>query len=215
MTRGPSSTIAGPASDIATVLRSRWASLRPWRARSRWRATFESSRCSRCATAETRKPGANSRVTAAPPTCAAASSTRTLRPARARYAAHTRPLCPPPTTMTRFGSVIAPSFRHGRVPAQVVEDFARGIRTGRRHDAAPRMRRRAAHVHAAHRSAVLRESRERAVEEQLVEGQLALEDVALGEADFRLEFLRRAHLRVQHERTEVRAVARNLVEHGF
>src|SRR5215210_4919849 len=28
------------------------------------------------------------------------SSTSTLRPARARYAAHTRPLCPPPITIT-------------------------------------------------------------------------------------------------------------------
>ena len=36
--------------------------------------------------------GANSRVTAAPPTSSAASSTRTDRPARARYAAQTSPL---------------------------------------------------------------------------------------------------------------------------
>ena len=35
--------------------------------------------------------------TAAPPTCCSRSSSRTRRPARARYAAATRPLCPPPT----------------------------------------------------------------------------------------------------------------------
>ena len=38
--------------------------------------------------------------TAAPPTWSRRSSTRTRRPARARYAAATRPLCPPPTMTT-------------------------------------------------------------------------------------------------------------------
>ena len=41
-------------------------------------------RCSRWAQADTEKPGANSRVTAAPPSCSAASSTSTERPPRAR-----------------------------------------------------------------------------------------------------------------------------------
>src|SRR5579863_9255026 len=48
------------------------------------------------AATELRKPGWNSSVTAAPPTTARCSSTVTLSPAAARYAAHTRPLCPPP-----------------------------------------------------------------------------------------------------------------------
>src|SRR6185436_19474717 len=45
---------------------------------------------------ELRKPGWNSSVTAAPPSTLRRSSTRTERPAPARYAAHVRPLCPPP-----------------------------------------------------------------------------------------------------------------------
>src|SRR5678815_3742951 len=48
---------------------------------------------------EKRKPGNTSSVMAAPPTRSRRSSTTTLRPARARYAAHTRPLCPPPMMM--------------------------------------------------------------------------------------------------------------------
>src|SRR5688500_7565110 len=48
---------------------------------------------------EKRKPGNTSSVIAAPPTCSRRSSTSTLRPARARYAAQTRPLCPPPMMM--------------------------------------------------------------------------------------------------------------------
>src|SRR5579863_6059452 len=48
------------------------------------------------AATELRNPGWNSSVTAAPPTIARRSSTVTLSPAAARYAAHVRPLCPPP-----------------------------------------------------------------------------------------------------------------------
>jgi hypothetical protein len=44
-----------------------------------------------------RKPGNTSSVTAAPPRTWRRSSTTTLSPARARYAAATSPLCPPPT----------------------------------------------------------------------------------------------------------------------
>ncbi len=54
-------------------------------ARSRRRSA--GIRCKRCAPAETLKPGANSRVDAAPPTWAAASSTSTERPPRASVAA--------------------------------------------------------------------------------------------------------------------------------
>src|SRR5687767_7133668 len=48
---------------------------------------------------EKRKPGNTSSVIAAPPTCSRRSNTSTLLPARARYAAQTRPLCPPPMMM--------------------------------------------------------------------------------------------------------------------
>ena len=48
---------------------------------------------------EARTPGAISSVTQAPPTISRRSTTRTFTPARARYQAATRPLCPPPTTM--------------------------------------------------------------------------------------------------------------------
>ena len=48
------------------------------------------------------KPGKTSSVTAAPPTMWRRSSTRTLRPARARYAAAVNPLCPPPMTIASY-----------------------------------------------------------------------------------------------------------------
>src|SRR5580700_11263685 len=69
------------------------------------------------AATELRKPGWNSSVTAAPPTTARRSSTITLSPAAARYAAHTRPLCPPPMINAsqrapfRPGSATAPAAR--------------------------------------------------------------------------------------------------------
>src|SRR6478672_5672315 len=51
---------------------------------------------------ENLKPGTISSVTAAPPTRGRRSSTTTRLPARARYAAATRPLWPPPTTMASY-----------------------------------------------------------------------------------------------------------------
>src|ERR1700677_2684049 len=56
----------------------------------------------RYAAVETRYPGQTSSVTAQPPTNPRRSSTRTLRPARARYAAATSPLWPPPTTTASY-----------------------------------------------------------------------------------------------------------------
>ena len=122
-----------------------------------------------------------------------------LAPAFAKYAAHTRPLCPAPITTIRLRSVILPALRDEIWFAQVEQDLARGIRARRRHDAAARVRSGAAHVEALRRPAVLRETRERAVEQQLVHRQLALEDVALGEAHLVLELARRAHLDVADE----------------
>src|SRR5271163_4484474 len=59
--------------------------------------------------------------TAAPPTCGSRSSSSTRRPAWARYAAATRPLCPPPTmtASTSRGSATTCS-------AQVALDLAGG-----------------------------------------------------------------------------------------
>src|SRR5437660_10326646 len=51
---------------------------------------------------ENLNPGNTSSVQAAPPRMCRRSSTRTLRPAFARYAAVVRPLWPPPMTMTSY-----------------------------------------------------------------------------------------------------------------
>src|SRR5687768_13171545 len=143
----------------------------------------------------------------------AASSTTTSRPAFAKYAAHTRPLCPAPITTIRLRSVILPTLRDEIWFAQVEQDLARSIRARRRHDAATRVRSRAAHVEALRRPAVLRETGERAVEQQLVHRQLALEDVALGQTHLVLELARRAHLDVGDQLPEAGAVDRDLVAH--
>src|SRR5687768_8810389 len=168
-----------------------------------------SSRYERCAHAETRKPGASSRVTAAPPTRSAASTTIVSRPALARYAAHTRPLWPAPITIARFRSVILPALGHEIGPAQIEQNFARCIGARGRHYAAARVRAGAAHIKAADRPAILRVTGERPVEQQLIQRELALENVALGEPHFVLELTRRAHLDVPDEILEVRAVARS------
>src|SRR5882757_1860258 len=55
------------------------------------------------AATELRKPGWNSSVTAAPPTTLRRSSTVTLSPAAAKYAAQTSPLWPPPTITASRG----------------------------------------------------------------------------------------------------------------
>src|SRR5438045_2441112 len=51
---------------------------------------------------ENLKPGKISSVTAAPPSTCLRSSTTTFFPALARYAAVTRPLCPPPMMMASY-----------------------------------------------------------------------------------------------------------------
>src|SRR5215469_1424795 len=52
-------------------------------------------------------------VVAAPPVLCRLSSTTVLAPARARYAAATRPLCPPPMTMASYVAAMpATSFPH-------------------------------------------------------------------------------------------------------
>ena len=48
------------------------------------------------------KPGIISSETAAPPITCLRSKTATFYPDRARYAAHVRPLCPPPSTITSY-----------------------------------------------------------------------------------------------------------------
>src|SRR5688500_99527 len=72
----------------------------PWRGSSSSRMISGRSRLTTSENTEKRKPGNTSSVIAAPPTRSRRSSTSTFLPARARYAAHTRPLCPPPITIT-------------------------------------------------------------------------------------------------------------------
>src|SRR5262245_24364063 len=203
-----------PACASATVRRPERAHLRPCEASLRSLAMPASRRYERCEQPDTRKPLVNSRVAAAPPTCGAASSTTTSRPARASVAAQTRPLWPAPTMAMRSRSVIGPALRNDVRTAEIHEHLARGVRARRGHHAAAGVRARPAHVEAPQRPAVLRVAREGAVEQELVHGQLALEDVALGQADLGFELARRAALDVAHERLEVRAVAADLVEHG-
>ena len=62
---------------------------------------------------ENLNPGKISSVTAAPPSTCRRSSTSTLRPARARYAAHVSPLCPPPMTITSY-FIDGPSYENPR-----------------------------------------------------------------------------------------------------
>ena len=64
----------------------------------RSRTIWGRSRLCTYAAVETLKPGQSSSVTQAPPTNSRRSRTSTRRPARARYAAVTNPLCPAPTT---------------------------------------------------------------------------------------------------------------------
>ena len=52
--------------------------------------------------------GHGASVVAAPPVLCLPSSTTVLAPDRARYAAATRPLCPPPTTMASYVAAMGP-----------------------------------------------------------------------------------------------------------
>src|SRR2546428_12238627 len=58
-------------------------------------------------------PGESSSVTAAPPRTWRRSRTTTFFLARARYAAVTRPLCPPPITMASYRCAIKPDLVRG------------------------------------------------------------------------------------------------------
>src|SRR6185312_14312705 len=80
------------------------------------------------AAVETLKPGQISSVTHAPPTTSRRSSTSTRRPARARYAAVTRPLCPAPMMITSY---IAPTAKSPRIGKQAKVSSARVARQGR------------------------------------------------------------------------------------
>src|SRR5688572_1702342 len=91
---------------------------RPCRGRSRSRMISGRRRLTTYENTEKRKPGKTSSLRAAPPMISSFSSTSTRLPARARYAAHTRPLCPPPTTIASQREAsepgligVAPRFR--------------------------------------------------------------------------------------------------------
>src|SRR6202021_2495620 len=75
---------------------------RPWRGKSRSRIISGRSSETTYEKTENLNPGIISSVTAAPPRTYLRSSTRTFLPACARYAAFTKPLWPPPITMTSY-----------------------------------------------------------------------------------------------------------------
>ena len=111
--RSPSTVLAWSLQNV-TARPSSWGankrtsgarSRKPWDRRSRSRTTDGRSRPTVCARRGTRTPP-SSAVSAAPPTRSRRSRTTTRRPARARYAAVTRALCPPPMTATSYVSAI-------------------------------------------------------------------------------------------------------------
>ena len=123
-------------------------------------------------------PGANSRVTAAPP-----SRSPPRAPAPAAAARQVGRADQSVVTAADDDAVVAARRDALTASRPRSRRMARAaLAPGRAHDAAARVGARAAHVHAAHRRAVLRIAGNRAVEQQLIEGELALEDVALGEA---------------------------------
>src|SRR5678816_4892615 len=72
----------------------------PNRFRSSLRTTWGGIRDTTYEALDTRYPGHGSSVAAAPPTTPRFSRTSTFKPALARYAAHARPLWPPPMMTT-------------------------------------------------------------------------------------------------------------------
>src|SRR5215471_9683055 len=81
----------------------------------------------------------------------------------------------------------------------ILEDFERCQPSRRAHDAATRMRGRAAHIKVLDRRAELRVPRHGAQEEELLERQFALEDIAFAQAEFALQIQRREHLFVEDD----------------
>ena len=124
-----------------------------------------------CASAGTRKPGASSRVTAAPPTASRCSTSVTGAPGPREQRGADQAV-----------DAAADDDHRSRSSARVLQDALGGVLAGRAHDPAARVRGRAAHVQPVDRRPVPRPARHRPVEEQLLERQLALEDVALGQA---------------------------------
>src|SRR6185437_7322954 len=83
---------------------SRGSISKPWRCSSSSRMMIGRRRLFTYDAVETLKPGQISSDTQAPPTSSRRSSTSTVRPARARYAAATRPLWPAPMMITSYGA---------------------------------------------------------------------------------------------------------------
>src|SRR6187551_2855236 len=144
------------SADGAKTRTSVWMKERPWRSSPRSRTIDGRNGPAPWSTAEQRKPGANSSVTASPPTTGRRSRTIGRRPAFARYAAAVRPFGPAPRTITSRFEVAAAIAGSGlRAAAPVLEDLLGRVLPVGAHDAAARVRRRAAHVEAADRRAVL------------------------------------------------------------
>ena len=147
----PSSTRWSPSSHSATVRRLARASLsRATRAAGLGDVLVQQVQQVRAG--GNRKPGANSRVTAAPPTCSAASSTSHLA-ARLRQVgrAHQAVVAAADDDDRRVPQSSVQPSGTGVGPAQVQQDLARRIGARRGHDAATRMGARSAHVQALRR----------------------------------------------------------------
>src|SRR3954467_6348737 len=95
----------------------------------------------------------------------------------------------------------------------LAEDFLRRIESGRAHDAAAWMRRRAAHIQIVNGSAVLRPARYGPQKEQLLERQFTLKDIAFRQAELALDIQRRQHLAMQNDVLQIGRVLRQRVDY--
>src|SRR5436190_15899071 len=93
----------------------------------------------------------------------------------------------------------------------VFENFERCQASGRSHDSAAGMRRRAAQVKILDRRAKCSPSRDRPQEKQLFERKLALEDVAFGQSPLTFKIERRDDLAVQNDVFDIGRVFSNRI----
>src|SRR5262245_6113919 len=199
--------MARPSAPGEKTRTSVWMKDRPCLARSSSAAIEGRKGPAAWSTVETRKPGANSSVTATPPTTGRRSRTTGRKPAFARDAAAVSPFGPAPMTTTSLFSAMSgfPAF-------PVFEELESRIPAVGAHDAAARVRGGSAHVEAADRRPVLGPARRGPQEEKLLQRQLALEDVSFREAPLPLEIQGSDDLAVPDDVLEVGSVLRDRVD---
>src|SRR6185369_5045024 len=96
---------------------------------------------------------------------------------------------------------------------KVFQHLQRRIASGRTHDAAAGMRRRAAHVEVLDRRAILRPTRRGPQKEKLFERQLTLKNISFRQAKLTFEIEWRHHLSIANQFTDVRRVLGDRVDH--